>query len=151
MCLVLLAMLIKKRRRRDNEALPIQLKRTSDNMGDGQIDPHEIQICKTADGSDWLLGAGSFGNVYKGLRHGVHEVAVKKLVVDTGADTWLRQLAQESAMLKKVSHNRNIVQFYGACLVDQASSMLVMEYMAVCSRASRRHADNAVDKACSEG
>ena len=29
----------------------------------GQIDPGEIKICKRPDGSEWLLGAGSFGKV----------------------------------------------------------------------------------------
>ena len=35
-------------------------------MSDGLIDRSDIQICKRPDGSDWLLGQGSFGQV--GLR-----------------------------------------------------------------------------------
>ena len=99
--------------------------------GNGEISPDEIEICKTRDGSDWVLGMGSFGVVYKGLRRGVQEVAVKKLHCSTEGDAWLRLLAKEVFVLKKVSYDRNIVQFYGACLQDQASAMLVMEYMAV--------------------
>ena len=59
---------------------------------------------------------------------------MKKLLVDTGADVWLRQFEKETSVLEKVSRDRNVVQFYGACLKDQASAMLVMEFMAVRSR-----------------
>lgn len=31
------------------------------------------------DGSDWLLGAGAFGRVYKGLRGGVQDIAIKQV------------------------------------------------------------------------
>ena len=99
---------------------------------EGQLDPAEIEICKTADGRDWLLGAGSFGHVYKGLRRGVQEVAVKKLASHLAGDVWMDILVKEINVLKMVSFDRNVVQYYGACLQDQASAMLVMEYMAVC-------------------
>ena len=106
--------------------------------------------------------------VYKGLRRGVQEVAVKKLARNTAEDVWFKLLTNEIDVLKKVcdvslsayiklvmrilqpyqcsgcpaltrelsactqvSYDRNIVQYYGACLQDQASAMLVMEYMAV--------------------
>ena len=36
---------------------------------------------KRPDGSDWLLGSGGFGKVYKALRNGVQHVAVKIIVV----------------------------------------------------------------------
>ena len=39
----------------------------STTMGHGQIDPDEIVICKRADGSDWLLGQGSYGKVRPGM------------------------------------------------------------------------------------
>lgn len=34
----------------------------------GQIDPDEIEICKRPDGTEWLLGEGSFGKVRIGFR-----------------------------------------------------------------------------------
>ena len=41
------------------------------------IRPDEIQILKKADGSDWILGSGGFGSVYKAQMNGVNIVAVK--------------------------------------------------------------------------
>ena len=32
-------------------------------LSSAEIDPSEIAICKHPDGSDWLLGQGSFGQV----------------------------------------------------------------------------------------
>ena len=104
-------------------------------MQQKDIDPSEIEICKRGDGSDWQLGSGSFGTVFKGLRHGFQEVAVKKLTPSTAEDMWFRLLSKEIDVLKKVSVDRNVVQFYGACLQSQASAMLIMEYMEV--RSSR--------------
>ena len=97
----------------------------------GTLNPAEIEICKRPDGTEWLLGSGSFSRVYKGLRRGVQEVAVKKLVCTIDADAQLRLLRKEINVLEKVSFDRNIVQYYGACLQDQATAMLVMEYMSV--------------------
>ena len=39
-------------------------------------------------------------------------------------------VAQEIGVLQKVSFDRNIVQYYGACL-EAEQPMLIMEYMAV--------------------
>ena len=113
----------------DSSIFPLHSKQ--DDTGEINIDPGEIEICKLEDGSYWVLGGGGFGTVYKGVRRGVQEVAVKKLACDTAAVLWLKRLAKETSILKKVSHDRNVVQFYGAYLKDQASGMLVMEYMAV--------------------
>jgi hypothetical protein len=41
----------------------------------------------------------------------------------------MKLLRKEIAILKKVNHDGNIVQFYGACSAEPA--MLVMEYMEV--------------------
>ena len=41
------------------------------------IRPDEIQVMKRADGSDWVLGSGGFGSVYKALMNGFDVVAVK--------------------------------------------------------------------------
>ena len=74
-------------------------------MDGNEVDPHSIEICKRPDGTKWCLGAGSYGTVrtlllsasfqgcacaaphaqyrvrcvqvYKAMRHGVAEVAVK--------------------------------------------------------------------------
>ena len=44
----------------------LALKRALGSIDVRLIDPGEISICKRADGSDWLLGAGSFGKVMLG-------------------------------------------------------------------------------------
>lgn len=36
---------------------------------------------KRSDGTDWEIGAGGFGKVYKAMRNGVQQVAVKVLAV----------------------------------------------------------------------
>lgn len=36
-----------------------------------EIPEADIQICKRPDGSDWLLGEGSFGQVFKAIKGGV--------------------------------------------------------------------------------
>lgn len=41
----------------------------------------EIEIMRRPDGSEWQLGAGGYGKVYKALRNGVQPVAVKVLTV----------------------------------------------------------------------
>lgn len=59
-------------------------------------------------------------------------MAVKKLAAagSSSQDVWLHALVKEIKLLQLVSFDRNIVQYYGACLQNQASAMLVMEYMA---------------------
>ena len=75
----------------------------------------EFSICKTLDGDDWILGEGSFGKVYKALRHGTSEVAVKHLPSIADDPRKLHLMRREIAIMKRVSYDCNIVQFYGAC------------------------------------
>ncbi|KAK9830253.1 hypothetical protein WJX72_010587 [[Myrmecia] bisecta] len=85
-----------------------------------------IEICRRPDGSEWVLGEGSFGMVYRAVRSGVQDVAVK--VLTRADENQLRQFSKEISILKSLSFDRNIVQFYGACLQD-SKPMLVLEYM----------------------
>jgi hypothetical protein len=73
--------------------------------------------------------------VYKGLRRGVHEVAVKQLG-NLKDPQLIRQFRKEIAILGRVSFQPNIVNFYGACLRNPANIMLVMELMEGVRRAS---------------
>lgn len=66
--------------------------------------------------------------VYKGLRRGVHEVAVKQLG-NLKDPQLIRQFRKEIAILGRVSFQPNIVNFYGACLRNPNNIMLVMELM----------------------
>ena len=55
--------------------------------------------------------------VYKGTRGGVQDVAIKML--NYSDDLQLQQFCLEIQLLKSLSFDRNIVQFYGACLHDE--------------------------------
>ncbi|KAL3136950.1 hypothetical protein ABBQ32_006555 [Trebouxia sp. C0010 RCD-2024] len=90
------------------------------------LDPAEITICKRSDGSDWVLGVGSFGQVVKGLRGGVQDVALKMLIGETHFQ--VNSFRQEIEILKSLSFDRSIVQFYGTC-PWQGKTMLVLEHM----------------------
>lgn len=45
------------------------------------IAAESIEICRNPDGDPWLLGEGSYGRVYRGVRGGVQDVAVKVLLL----------------------------------------------------------------------
>ena len=66
--------------------------------------------------------------VYKAIRHGTSEVAVKHMDCLVEDPQKLHQMRREIAIMKKVSFDANIVQFYGACTVDNGA-WLMMEYM----------------------
>lgn len=36
-----------------------------------EISPDQIEICQTPDGSEWLLGEGRYGQVFKALKGGI--------------------------------------------------------------------------------
>ncbi|KAK9829556.1 hypothetical protein WJX72_006471 [[Myrmecia] bisecta] len=100
--------------------------RAGNYLEGSDIPEGEIEICQRPDGSRWVLGNGSFGTVFLAVRGGVQNVAVKML---TRLDQHqLDQFKKEISMLKKLSYDRNIVQFYGACM-QEGKPMLVLEYM----------------------
>lgn len=39
----------------------------------------QVEICNRDDGTDWLLGEGTNGRVFKAVRGGIHDMAVKVL------------------------------------------------------------------------
>eukprot|EP00884_Botryococcus_braunii_P017069 jgi/Botrbrau1/4045/Bobra.152_3s0006.1 len=91
-----------------------------------KISPNNISFVKRPDGSDWILGTGAFGTVYRALMNGVQPVAVK---VMESQDTYARQaVAREIAILKD-SRNPHIVQFLGACVGTDGKMLVVMELM----------------------
>jgi hypothetical protein len=76
---------------------------------DWAIAPEALQLLKRPDGSDHVLGAGGFGTVYKALRDGVQEVAVKVIPLGRGASA-AADAAREVAILR-ACRDANIVQF----------------------------------------
>lgn len=91
-----------------------------------EIDMTDIKVVKRKDGEDWELGAGNFGRVLRGIRGDVQPVAIKTTFKRNKQmeDAFIREIA----MMKYVSRDRNIVQFYGACVQTQCL-LLVSELM----------------------
>ena len=81
---------------------------------DWELLPSDVEICRKPDGSFWRLGKGGFGEVFKGVKDGVDEVAVKVIWIQNGS-TAIEQFKQEIDMISKLRH-RHILQFYGACI-----------------------------------
>lgn len=80
---------------------------------DWELEPWSVSICRRPNGSEWKLGQGGFAEVYKALKDGVDEVAVKRIKVGKSAQI-LDQFRREVELISHLRH-RHIVQFYGAC------------------------------------
>ena len=85
----------------------------SDVVYDWELLPSDVQICLRPDGSKYYLGKGGFGEVFKGIKDGVDEVAVK--VIKLQHTTSISQFKSEIDMISRLRH-RHILQFYGACI-----------------------------------
>lgn len=85
---------------------------------DWELQSSDVAICRRSDGTPWSLGKGGFGEVFKGLRDGVDEVAVKVIRISNCTPTVIAQFKAEIDLISKLRH-RNIVQFYGACIHPQ--------------------------------
>lgn len=81
---------------------------------DWELAPEDVEICKRSDGSLWRLGSGGFGEVFKGLKDGVDEVAVKVIRIQAPSGA-VDQFKREIDMISKLRH-RHVLQFYGACV-----------------------------------
>ncbi|KAL3140780.1 protein kinase activity protein [Trebouxia sp. C0010 RCD-2024] len=110
---------------------------------DWQIDQKDILLCRRPDGRLWELGAGASAKVYRALKSGVQVVAAKVFQErdpnssssSSSSSSYAASRAaarsdvfkQEIAILKSC-HDRNIVQFIGACLQPDCT-LMVMEYL----------------------
>lgn len=81
---------------------------------DWELQPSDVEICKKANGSLWRLGKGGFGEVFKGLKDSVDEVAVKVIRIQTSSVA-IELFKREIDIISKLRH-RHILQFYGACI-----------------------------------
>lgn len=81
---------------------------------DWELQPCDVEICKKSDGTLWRLGKGGFGEVFRGIKDGVDEVAVKVIRIESSTSA-SKQFKNEIDMISKLRH-RHILQFYGACI-----------------------------------
>ena len=97
---------------------------------DWELLPSDVEICKKSDKQLWILGRGGCGEVYRGLKDRVDDVAVKVIrlqvsVGDSGAA--VAQFKKEIDIISKLRH-RHILQFYGAC-IQPSCLFMVTELM----------------------
>ncbi len=85
-----------------------------------------------------IVGKVPPSQVYKALRHGTSEVAVKHIPCIVGDPQKLHQMRREVAIMQRISYDPNIVQFYGACMTNEGA-WLCMEYMEVRTSACGTH------------
>ena len=107
---------------------PLHSSQSLDSRYDWELLPGDVEICKKTDGELWLLGKGGCGQVYRGLKDRVDDVAVKVIRLQ-GCDprSAVAQFKQEIDMISKLRH-RHIVQFYGAC-IQPSCLFMVTELM----------------------
>ncbi|XP_058181416.1 putative receptor-like protein kinase At3g47110 [Rhododendron vialii] len=129
LCLSLVALLVvflRKRKQRDKSLI-------QSSIGDNFLRVSYDQLSKATNGfsSTNLIGAGSFGTVYKGLLHeGEKPIAVKVLNLDQGGAS--RSFIAECEALKNTRH-RNLLKIITACSsinhARQDFKAIVYEYM----------------------
>ena len=100
-------------------------KKSSNDDGsyDWELLPSDVVICTKRDGTPWRLGKGGFGEVFKGLKDGVDEVAVKRIRILSSSPAMIEQFKQEIDMISRLRH-RHILQFYGACVQPKCLYMV---------------------------
>ena len=89
---------------------------------DWELLPSDVQICQHANGTNWHLGKGGFGEVFKGIKDGIDEVAIKVIKLENHTSS-IQLFKHEIDLISKLRH-RNILQFYGACIKPQCLYMV---------------------------
>lgn len=90
---------------------------------DWELEPSDVILCKRRNGELWRLGKGGFGEVFKGVKDAIDEVAVKRIPLENNHCSVIEQFKKEIDMISKLRH-RHIVQFYGACIQPQHCYMV---------------------------
>ena len=101
----------------------VRVRATRTTRASHLISSDDLELARDADGRPVVLGAGSFGQVFKAVLHGLDEVAIKTfsfgpLASSSGGtsasagnrEPYRQQLLNEVALLRACSTNRNIVQ-----------------------------------------
>ncbi|KAK2644371.1 hypothetical protein Ddye_019566 [Dipteronia dyeriana] len=90
-----------------------------------QYDFGTIQAATNGFSTDNKLGAGGFGEVYKGVLSSGQEIAVKRLSSSSGQGT--EEFKNEVVLVAKLQH-RNLVRLLGFCLEGE-EKLLVYEFV----------------------
>ena len=99
----------------EEEALKYSDDQPDNKTYDWELDASDVDLCKKPDGSLWRLGTGGFGDVFKGTRDGIDQVAVKVIRLHSCSPSVVTQFKMEIDLISKLRH-RHILQFYGACI-----------------------------------
>ena len=97
---------------------------------DWELLPGDVEICRKSDGQLWILGKGGCGQVYRGLKDKVDDIAVKVIRLQGCVGdprSAIAQFKQEIDLISKLRH-RHILQFYGAC-IQPSCLFMVTELM----------------------
>ena len=94
---------------------PVGVAHSFDTQYDWELLPTDVQICLRPSGEQWRIGRGGFGEVFKGLKDGVDEVAVKVIHLGSSMNSIQEEFKKEIDLISKLRH-KNILQFYGACV-----------------------------------
>ncbi|KAK9835179.1 hypothetical protein WJX81_003995 [Elliptochloris bilobata] len=101
-----------------------------ENIAEYMVKPSDFKILQRKDGSDWLLGQGAFGKVYRGLLDHVQPVAIKIIPAGIAGATPRASVEtiREITLLRQC-RCPHVVQFMGACVMENGDTVILMELM----------------------
>ncbi|PON47919.1 Mitogen-activated protein kinase kinase kinase [Parasponia andersonii] len=101
------------------------VRRENDGTESLEFDLITIETATKNFSTDYKLGEGGFGEVYKGIFHEGQEIAVKRLSKSSGQGE--EEFRNEVALVAKLQH-RNLVRLLGFCL-GGGETLLVYEFV----------------------
>lgn len=135
-----------------------------DRRREWEIPLESVRLLQRPDGSDWLLGEGAYGKVFRGVVDGIQEVAVKiffpassssassassarALLSSATAAVSARDVDEdvkaEVALLRSLRHP-NVINFLGASFLEDGTAVLITE---LCVRGDLAEATAADERA----